>query len=341
MIAEDRAGRPNDFVDLGGSANPNKANPSKANPDQTSSNHTSSADCPFCAGPKCLTPEPSWEVVDADGQWQVRVVPNKFPAVAFDENNFSSTGFSALQSVPQIPMGAHEVLIESPRHVQDITELSCAELALVLQVYRDRLRHWSTDKRIKHVTLFKNVGNAAGASLEHIHSQLVALPDVPPVMAVELQAAEQYFDEQVICIFCHLLSEETTRGERLVCYDESFVAFCAYAGRQPYETWILPRKHTAHFEEITDPETESLALMLQEVVRRLQKQLAPLSYNLLLHTAPSGHLLSGCPYDECYHWHFELVPRSTQLAGFEWATGMHINPLSPERAAARLRGDNS
>ena len=229
-------------------------------------------------------------------------------------------------------MGAHEVFIESPRHVQDITDLLCSEWAQVLQIYRDRLRYWSNDHRVLHASIFKNVGFAAGASLEHIHSQLVAFPYVPPVVASELEACQQYFLAKQTCLFCQLLDEELAHRQRLVVEEGPFVAFCAYAARQPYETWVMPREHCASFELLSDHDLQRLASLLQHIVRRLQVQIAPLSYNLILHTAPFRQFEA-----DAYHWHFEIVPRTTQLAGFEWSTGMHINPLSPERAAVRLR----
>jgi UDPglucose--hexose-1-phosphate uridylyltransferase len=261
------------------------------------------------------------------------VVPNKFPALEIegDLNNRGEGIYDMMRGV-----GAHEVIIESPRHVQDITELSTAELALVLQAYRERLRFWSTDERIAHVTIFKNVGVAAGASLEHLHSQLVALPGLTPVMAAELERTRRYYAKHQTCIFCQLLEEELSHRKRLVVDAGSFVAFCAYAGRQPYETWILPRKHSASFEQLTDADTVALAEVLQQIVKRLQAQLSPLSYNLILHTSPFRPIHAEYDINQAWHWHFELVPRSTELAGFEWGTGMHINPLAPERAAARL-----
>ncbi len=230
-----------------------------------------------------------------------------------------------------MPLGDHEVIIESPRHVQDITELSLDELARVLRVYRQRLRDWSGDDRIEYVSIFKNVGVAAGASLEHVHSQLIALPDVPPVMIAELASAEYYFAKHRQCIFCQLIEEELSHRNRLVFENESFVAFCAYAGRQPYETWIFPREHEARFERLSDEASLQLATLIQQLVRSLRLRLSPLSYNLMLHTSPFRQ--DAADY---YHWHFELVPRSTQLAGFEWGTGMFINPLSPERAATLM-----
>jgi len=275
-----------------------------------------------------------FEAAGSSGQWQVRVVPNKYPAVTLGQHPYVRPDTSAFGQVPQSPDGAHEVLIESPRHIQDITEQTVQELALVLQVYRDRLRHWSADERIQHATLFKNVGVAAGASLEHIHSQLIALPAAPPAMIAELQASQHYYSVHQTCIFCQLLSEELTHRKRFVAETGPFVAFCAYAGRQPYETWIMPQEHAANFEQLADGDLEALAILLQEVVRRLHAQLDPLSYNLILHTAPFYEIDSAH-----YHWHFELIPRCTRFAGFEWGAGIHINPLAPERAAARLRAE--
>ena len=315
LIAENRAGRPNDFVVR------EEAPGSSASP----------SECPFCAGHENLTPEPLMEAVDAGGQWQVRVVPNKFPAVALRGSDFSPSGAPVVDATALAPDGAHEVFIESPQHVQDITQLSAPELAIGLRVYRDRLRFWSNDDRIRQVSIFKNVGVRAGASLEHIHSQLVAFPEVPPLLAAELQSSHHYFSNHRRCIFCELIKQELAHGQRLVHVGDEFVACCAFAGRQPYETWILPRQHAADYADLTDDQSESLSVVLQRVVQALQAELNPLSYNLILHSAPCRQQRDD------YHWHFELVPRSTQLAGFEWGTGMHINPLAPERAAARLR----
>ncbi len=317
LVAEDRASRPNDFT-------------------AHESTTGDQADCPFCAGHENMTPEPLMEVAGSGDEWQVRVVPNLFPAVSLRQGEFLPSETSALGESPQMPKGAHEVFIESPRHVQDITELSIGELSLLLQAYRERLRFWSTDERICHATVFKNVGDAAGASLKHIHSQLLALPGLSPVMAAELQGSLRHYVKNKTCVFCQLIEEELTHRKRLVADAGLFVAFCAYAGRQPYETWILPRKHAANFEQLSDADIGSLAEILQQVVSGLQTQLTPLSYNLILHTGPFRLPAGECDISQYWHWHFELVPRSTELAGFEWGTGMHINPLSPERAAARL-----
>lgn len=303
-IAEDRAGRPNDYAGVRAPA-------------------TSAEHCPFCAGHERETPAALAEVM-SDGQWQVRVIPNKYPAVRCEP--------AAATPGAEQPLGAHEVIIESPRHLHDVSELSVDELATVLGVYRERLRHWAADGRLNHATLFKNVGFAAGASLEHVHSQLVVLPDVPQAVDAELAGCRAHFAKHAECLFCRVLSDELQSGVRLVAQAGPFAAFCAYAGRQPYETWIMPSEHAAHFHEITDADLTALALLMQQVLRRLQRLVEGLSYNLILHTLP---FRANDPH--VYHWHWELVPRVSHLAGLEWGAGVHINPLAPERAASRLR----
>ena len=325
LIAEGRALRPNDFI--GDAAKP-------------ISHHTS--DCPFCVGNERATPHELAVVNDAAGKWQVRVVPNKYPAVALASGGRESPAGDAFPTAgdlrpPLAPAyGVHEVIIESPRHITDWSELSTAELATVLTVFRDRIKHSVDEHQMTSALIFKNVGQAAGASLEHVHSQLVALPFVPPELALELIYSSGFFKEHRECLLCRLMADETKDGKRLVIENDHFAAICAYAGRQPYETWILPKSHAASFTSLSGEESHFLAAILIELVRRLGAVLSPLAYNLVLHTAPLGQKNVGH-----FHWHWELIPRSTSLAGFEWGTGMYINSVSPERAAIRLRTSKS
>jgi UDPglucose--hexose-1-phosphate uridylyltransferase len=314
LIAEDRAERPSDFTGL----HVDEADP---------------ASCPFCVGHEGNTPVAALEVPDDQGGWRVRVIPNKYPAVRIDAAAAVRDESGALSlTTPQSSFGVHEVIVESSRHLRDVDEMTADELATVLGVYRDRLRHWSSDDRLQHAILFKNVGFAAGASLEHVHSQLVALPFVSEEVEAELKAAERYFQKHGQCIFCRLLVDERRLATRWVAEVGPFAAFCAYAGRQPYETWILPTEHGAQFHEIADRDIVSLATLMREVLSRLRQRLAGLSYNLILHTAP----FTGTE-EAAFHWHWELIPRTSRLAGLEWGTGVHINSLSPERAADLLR----
>jgi UDPglucose--hexose-1-phosphate uridylyltransferase len=202
----------------------------------------------------------------------------------------------------------------------------------VLGVYQDRLRHWADDGRLRHALLFKNSGFAAGASLEHVHSQLVATPFVHEAVRVEAEAAERHFAMHRRCTFCELVRTEIAAGERLVLRTGGFTAICAYAGRQPYETWILPEDHAAHFAAMSPERAGELAGLLQELLARLSVASGGAGYNLILHTAPFGSA-----HDESYHWHWELLPRITQLAGLELGGGAYINPMAPERAAQNLR----
>lgn len=315
-IAEDRAGRPSDFAHPA----PGKAASALARTEAAS--EARRAACPFCAGHEAAAPIEAAAVRDAAGRWQVRVVPNKFPAVA-----------SLASSAPDDPAaGVQEVIIESPRHLRDLAELSPAEFAVALVVCRDRIRHWAADGRLRHAMAFKNSGYAAGASLEHIHSQLIVLPYVPDTVGAELSGAARYFAATGRCQYCDLLAAEVAGAVRLVAANAGFVAWCAHAGRQPYETWIVPRRHATHFEDVSTDEAGLLAQTLHEVVRRLHTATGGADYNLVLHSGPwhDAHAAS-------YHWHWELTPRLAPLAGLELGAGVFINSLAPERAARRLR----
>jgi UDPglucose--hexose-1-phosphate uridylyltransferase len=307
-IAEDRAGRPNDFA-----ASEHLA------ADVRDDDAAAVAACPFCAGNEAATPHELATVVDQRGDWLLRVVPNKFPAMS-------------LAAGADGAVGVHEVIIESPRHVQAVLELSVEQLATVLTAYRDRLRHWAADGRMAHGLIFKNSGRAAGASLRHVHSQLVATPYVPEAVQRELDSSAEFFARQGKCIFCDLIQREIAAGERIVRREGGLAAIAAFAGRQPLETWILPEAHAARFDQTADADLAKLAAMLHGTLRALDAVIPGAAYNLILHTGPFGSAAAAS-----YHWHWEIVPRVAQLAGFELGTGVYINPVSPEQAARRLR----
>jgi UDPglucose--hexose-1-phosphate uridylyltransferase len=324
-IAEDRAGRPNDYVQLEHAC---AAEPAQVAPRRRT-------DCPFCAGNEAITPDATATVLGADGQWRVRVIPNKFPAVSLD----AACGLAREgegRAKPQAAFGVHEVIVESPDHVLDPTALGEDHFAAVLRTYRDRMRSWAGDSRLVHPLVFKNSGFDAGASLEHIHSQLVVLPYVPEAVQAELTGAGQFFAARRQCVFCDLLRRETAAGDRLILKERGFAAVSAFAARQPYETWIIPERHAARAEASTDAELADLAHVLLATLRRLQARAhllgRSLAYNLILHTGPFND-----EHADSYHWHWELTPRMTHLAGLEWGAGVAINPVSPERAARELR----
>ena len=333
LIAEGRALRPNDFV---------------GEPTAQAADH--SANCPFCRGNEQHTPHELMVVYDAAGNWQVRVVPNKYPAVGVSTLEGHPVGVieadrlkpgpqHGLQLVVEPPHGVHEVIIESPRHVRDWSELTTTELAVVLQVFRDRIAYAYTAHELCSALVFKNVGQDAGASLEHIHTQLVAFPYIPEVLEREVQIAAEHHKRTGTCLMCQLLAEERQAGARLITENAGFAAFAAFAGRQPFESWIVPRRHASCFTRLSNEESYTLAAIFLDLLRRLNSVgdlHPPLAYNVVLHTAPLGDERSTA-----FHWHWELIPRTTSLAGFEWGTGMHINSVSPERAAICLRMSKS
>ena len=229
-------------------------------------------------------------------------------------------------------MSIQEVIIESHRHIAGTTELSEAELAEVLAMYRQRIVAAVQNPHIRHAMVFKNVGPAAGASLEHTHSQLVGMAMVPPFMAEELAATLAYHRQHARCLFCDLLASERATASRIVLETEHFVAFCPYASRFPLETWLMPRGHRSHFEQHDAALLPELARILRSCIERIERIAGRSEYNYLIHSAPfDTHSQSH------YHWHIEIFPRLATTAGFEWGTGMFINPVFPEEAARLLR----
>ncbi len=294
--------------------------------------------CQFCEGQECETPHEICAVrtactaPDSPG-WRVRVVPNKFPACRLD--SAAATQDDALfASLPGV--GIHEVVLECPHHEASLAALPVAQVQTVFGVYRARLRALAADDRLAYAQVFKNHGTAAGASVSHAHSQILGLGRVPRELEAEYVGAEHYRTAHGRCVYCDLVARETTSGERIVWEGDHVVAFAAWAGRFPYETWVLPRRHGGHFADSSDAEVAEMAAALHRLIGRLGELEADLSYNYLLHELPLR-----AAETPAYHWHWELLPRLTGVAGFEMACGTFVNPLSPEAAAGRLRDASS
>src|SRR5262249_30289952 len=180
--------------------------------------------------------------------------------------------------------------------------------------------------------VFKNHGEAAGASLEHPHSQLIALPILPSQVIEELDGAKRYFANKERCIFCDIIRQELAAKVRVAAENQDFVTLSPYAARFPFETWILPKHHEAAFENSPTSAFEGLAHMLRQVLCKQVRVLDNPAYNLVLHSSPLQENTN-----DYYHWHLELIPKLTKTAGFEWGTGFYINPTPPEEAARFLR----
>jgi UDPglucose--hexose-1-phosphate uridylyltransferase len=229
-------------------------------------------------------------------------------------------------------IGAHEVIIETPTHVEGLAEMPTKRIEDMLWAYRDRMLDLRKDLRFRYILIFKNHGSSAGATLEHSHSQLIALPIIPTSVQEELDGCHQHFQKKERCIYCDILRQDLSDGDRVVAENPEFLCVTPFAPRFPFEMWILPKRHAAYFEESQKSQFEFLAPILSESLRRMDKVLARPHYNFILHSSPL-HEKTG----DYYHWHLEIIPKLTQVAGFEWGTGFYINPVSPEESAKFLR----
>jgi len=290
--------------------------------------------CVFCPGNEAKTPpeliagRPPGARPDTPG-WAYRVVANKFPALRI-EGELEPTGEGLFDRMNGV--GAHEVIIESPDHDATLATMSLDAVAEVLLAFRERVIDLKKDVRFDYVLVFKNHGDAAGASLEHPHSQLIATPIIPQLVAEELAGSAQYFALKERCVWCDIVRQERRDHRRLIQEAEGFVAVAPFASRFPFETWILPARHRSSFEEADVSELRGLAAVLRGLLQRMDRVLQSPPFNFMLHTAP---LHDGSV--EHFHWHLEIIPKLTQVAGFEWGSGFFINPLPPEDAAASLR----
>lgn len=288
--------------------------------------------CPFCAGSEDQTPVAlATYNRPPSSAWSVRVVPNKYPAVEPSPPANGAAGHHELFDA-RPAAGQHEVIIETPRHVVSLSELTPDECSLVFAAYQDRLRACQGCGQLRYVQIFKNVGATAGASIEHSHSQLLAMPHVPTHVLGEVENCRRYEQQHGRPLLSAMLEEELRRGERIVAENAHLVAFCPWASRFPYEVWIVPRQGESDFAAVTAAEAGQAAAMTRDLIGRIERTLGSIGYNYLLHTQP----FDSSRYDY-YHWHIELFPRITKVAGFEWSTGVFINTVAPETAAAELR----
>lgn len=286
--------------------------------------------CPFCEGNEAVTTDEITAFREAGSPpnkpgWTVRTILNKFSALdmsgALDmqkEGIFEhGNGF-----------GQHEVIIETPLHGQDFHRLPLNRIEAVFKMMRRRYNDLARDERIKYIQIYKNRGLFAGASLEHSHSQIVALPMVP----ANKNVLSQYYQEHDHCLICEMVKAETIKQERIVYEGDKFIIICPYASRFPYESWIIPRQHTSHFGDINDDEIREIALLTKMIITAVIDGLKDPAYNMVINTAPVN-----VPHQEGYHWHLEINPRLLVNAGVEIATGYFINPAAPESAAALLK----
>lgn len=290
--------------------------------------------CPFCYGqehlttPEILAVRPPETAPNSPG-WQLRVIANKYPALRV-EGELEKSGEGLYDKMSGI--GAHEIIVEMPEHNRFLSDLDIPHIQNILSAYVSRMQDLKRDTRLKYLMIFKNQGYRAGASLEHSHSQLIATPIVPKSINEELAGAQEYYNYKERCVFCDIVKQETEDRRRLVLENEYFISIAPFAARFPFECWLLPKKHESNFENSTPADLALLAAMLKETLLRIKASVSNPPYNLVLHTAPCQ--MSGLQH---FHWHMEIMPRLTRVAGFERGTGFYINPTPPEEYARFLR----
>ena len=323
IVAPERAKRPTDFE--------RKPDPSAID--------EKPANCPFCAGNEAMTPPEIYRIHDGAG-WRVRVVPNKFPALQV----YQELGREAVLGVfdRMRGVGAHEIVIETPEHVRDLADMSEEQVKLVIDTYIARLQDLMKNPWFRYILLFKNHGKEAGASLSHPHSQIIATPIVPQEVRNSLMTARTYYEKKERCLYCDVMLEEIHSGERVVEQVDGYVVWAPYDSRFPFELVVYPKQHSHDFTSLSTEQRCGLARTLIRTLGRLKTLLGDVPYNFVLKTTPNPVLRPGrpgywstLPYD--YHWRIAILPRLTQVAGFEWGTGFYINPMPPESAAKHLR----
>ncbi|MCC6445746.1 MAG: galactose-1-phosphate uridylyltransferase [Armatimonadetes bacterium] len=322
IIAKERSRRPSDFKH------------GEAEESQVSFK----ADCPFCPGNEEKTPKEVLAYRSRDTQpntpgWWVRAVPNKFPALAI-EGDLDRSGFGMYDMMNGI--GAHEVIIETPYHDKTIATVTPQECLEVLWAYRDRHLDLQRDRRFKYILIFRNHGRIAGASLEHPHSQLIALPMIPMEVVHEVEGTERYYEWRDRCIYCDMLRQELSGGERILMENKMFVAFAPYASKYPFEILVMPKDHVQSYVDQSRDELESFAEILQGTLGKLSGALRNPPYNYMFHSAPCNS-----DRERMFHWHLDIVPRLTIAAGFEMGTGIYINVTAPEDAVKHLKETGS
>lgn len=314
VIATGRARRPEDFSKNGkGIENENLDNID---------------DCLFC------DPEKSGQEKDVliyklpDGEWSLRVFPNKFPAFSHADN------FKKMEEGPYFAMtgtGYHEVIVTRD-HFHHMPLLEELEIAEVFDAYQERYLSLMNQRHVDYISIFHNHGKEVGASIAHPHSQLMAIPVISPYVELELKGAERYYRANKECVYCLMSEYETEHKKRIVFENDEFVAFCPFASRAAFEVWVMPKKHKPYFERIKDEEKIKLAEVFKKAMNSIYQALNNPSYNFYIHTSPCD----GKDYPH-FHWHIEILPKTSTWAGFELQTGIEISTIQPEVAAEYLR----
>jgi len=324
VIATERARRPTDFA-------------------KPKTESTKTVSCPLCPGNEQMTPPAVLVYLPSDGgirkdkeegdfrskNWVLRVIPNLYPAFVPPKNPADGEHVMNGDSFGNA-IGHHEVIVESPNHGDHPADAEITQIVQVINAYKDRLGDLAQKPYVKYVQIFRNHGLEAGASLSHAHSQIIATPFVPTIVAGEIAASKTYYDQHGTCIFCDLIKKES-QNPCSILDNAHFTVFAPYASVNPMEFWILPKRHDSSILSLTPAETEAFAQTLKATLKALKDLVndPPCNYGI--------HLSIDKDTDNYYHWHLEVYPHLAIWAGFEKSTGVYINTVAPETAAAELK----
>ena len=323
IIATERAGRPSDF--------------------KREEEPASQERCPFCEGNEDKTP-PEIMAIRRPGTkpngpgWEVRIVPSisGYLDAKGDLDRHGKGIYDLMNGV-----GTHEVIIMTPEHTGGVHSVKGPQMAKVVELLIQRIKSLRDDKRLKYVLVFANHGRIAGGSnLGHLHLQLIATPVTPKRVKEELTGAKRYYDYKDRCVICDMIKQELNEDQRVICKVDGFIAIAPFCSRFPFETWIMPEEHSCDFDSLKKKDIEGLSRLYGHIFTRMNRLLGDFPFNIILHTAPFRRRQKKGYWDtieQDYHWHIEIMPRLTQVAGFEWGSGFYINPMPPEVACKALR----
>lgn len=283
--------------------------------------------CPFCPGHEDMTPRETFMLTGEGGRWAVRVIPNKFPFFHI-EGEFDRRPEGMYDVMEAI--GAHEIVVEAPGHKQNFASMDTQQIEKILRAYRERLKDLEKDQRFQQFLILKNY---PGVFNRHPHSHIMAMPVIPRRIDEEIYGALDYYQRKERCIFCDIIKEEISMKKRVILETVHFLVFSPFASRYPFETWIVPKKHSPDFHHIHEEGIEDLSVAIQSLFLRFHKLLSDPPYSLTFHTSP----IQDRFHRSEYHWHIETRLRIGLREGFEWGTGFFVNPTPPEDAAAFLR----
>ena len=289
--------------------------------------------CPFCEGNEDKTPNESlaFRTAGTDANkpgWWIRIFPDNAP-ILLPNGDAGREGIGMFDAMNSI--GIHEVVVETPDHHTSLSTATTEQVREIIWAYKQRIREIKKNPLYKHFMIVKNSGKGA-SNFSHSHSHIVATPIIPKRIEEELEGAREYYHYHDRCLFCDIVRQEIKEGNRVVFEDENFLVFCPFAARFPFEMGIIPKAHHSFFENINNDQVHGFANALQIALKKLDALLPGMPFNYVLHTSPCSDA-----YKDFYHWHLEIIPKLTKVAGFEWGSGFYINPTSPEDAAKALR----